>query len=135
MLLGMILEPSPLVPGPPQSHREALREEGEDVEDRGLAAAVGAEEGGEGREGLDLQVAERPVVLDPDRFDPRDGPSRAFLVGHGRDSEGWFCGILGEISFGRVLWRWVWIIRILVRLLVYPVLPSPLAKELPNLLK
>jgi len=83
-----LLEPPPLVPGPPQAHREAFGEEGEDVEDRGLAAAVGAEEGGEGGEGLELQVAERPVVLDPDRFDPRDGMAGAFLVGHGRDSEG-----------------------------------------------
>ena len=89
-----LLETPSLVPGPPQAHREAFGEEGEDVEDCGLAAAVGAEEGGEGGEGLQLQVAERPVVLDSNRFDPRDGPSRAFLVGHGRDSEGWFCGIL-----------------------------------------
>jgi len=82
-----LLEPPPLVPGPPQTNREALREKGEDVEDRGLAAAVGAQEGGEGGEGLQLQVAERPVVLDSDRFDPGDGMARAFQVGHGRDSE------------------------------------------------
>lgn len=69
-------------------------------EDRGLAAAARAEEGGEG---LQLQVAERPAVLDPNRFDPLDGMARAFLVGHGRDSEGWFWGILGQISFGRIL--------------------------------
>jgi len=75
------------------------------VEDRGLAAAARAEEGGEGREGLQLQVAERPVVLDPDRFDPRDGMAGAFLVGHGRDSEGWFYGISAQISFGRILSR------------------------------
>ena len=54
----------------------------------GFAAAVGSLEGGEGCEGLSLQVAKRPVVLDSDRFDPRDGSSKAFLVGHGRDSEG-----------------------------------------------
>ena len=84
-----LLEPPSLVPGPPQAHREAFREEGEDVEDRGLAAAVGAQEGGEGREGLERQVAERSVVLDPDRFDPGDGMAGAFCVGHGRDSEGY----------------------------------------------
>ena len=97
-----LLEPPPLVPGPPQAHREAFGEEGEDVEDRGLAAAVGAEEGGEGGEGLERQVAEGPVVLDPDRFDPGDGMARAFRVGHGRDSDG-FCEILGEISFEIIL--------------------------------
>jgi hypothetical protein len=31
----------------------------------------------------------------------------AFLVGHSRDSEGWFCGILGQISFGRSLSKMV----------------------------
>ena len=41
-----LLEPTPLVPGPPQAHREAFGKEGEDVKDRGLAAAVGAQEGG-----------------------------------------------------------------------------------------
>ena len=98
-----LLEPPPLVPGPPQAHREAFGEEGEDVEDRGLSAPVGAEEGGEGGEGFEFQVAEGPVVLDPNRFDPGDGMARAFLFGHGRDSDGWLFGILGQISFGRIL--------------------------------
>ena len=73
----------------------------------GFTAAVGAEEGGEGREGFELQVAEGPVVLDHDRFDPGDGMARAFRVGHGRDSERVFYGMLGEISFGRIISRWV----------------------------
>jgi hypothetical protein len=32
--------------------------------------------------------------------------ARAFLVGHGRDSEECFWWILGEISYGRSLSRW-----------------------------
>lgn len=100
-----LLEPPSLVPGPPQSHREALGEEGEDVEDRGLAATVGAQEGGEGGEGLQLQVTERPIVLDSDRFDPRYGPLGAFLVGHARDSEGCFYGISTLICFDKIVFN------------------------------
>jgi hypothetical protein len=59
----------------------------------------------------------------------------AFLVGHSRDSERVFYGMLGEISYGIFLSKWVWINRIQVRSRECLVSPSLQAKMRPNRLE
>ena len=70
-----------------------------------LPLPLGPRRAARGERGLASRSRSARRVLDPDRFDPGNGPLRAFLVGHARNSEGCFYGISAQISFGRVLER------------------------------
>jgi len=59
----------PAVPGPPQAGLETLCEEGEHVEDRGLAASVRTQQHGYRREILELDIAECAEVRDLEVLD------------------------------------------------------------------
>ncbi len=77
-------EASAPIPGSPDAVGEALREEREDIEDRGLAASVGAEQHGERCQVGQGHIAQGAVVPNPDGGDTgrrhfRDtGCTRAF---------------------------------------------------------